>query len=361
MHWLRGAGLAGLRGMLPATPLASLRIEPADSQAFADSNISIIRPLLEVPRAEIASYCTAHGLQPRFDRSNLDTTYFRNRLRHKLIPLLEEYNPQFREVLRRSARIIADDYELLRTLADHAWTQISLREDDRSIAFDLRAWRQLHPSLQRSTIREAIHRLRRSLRNISWIHVENAVVALRDKPVGTRVTLPRGLTLSVNYDQFIIADADYVPSIHQYPQLHTSTLPVPVPGSVRLPSADWQIESRLIQREAYEEQHLTNRDPWQAFLDYEATGGDLFLRRRLPGDRFQPLGLGGHEQRIRDFMINVRIPQPARERFPLLASPLGIIWIPGWRIDTRAKITKHTRTILHVALRRLLRRRYSRE
>jgi len=353
MHWLRGAGLAGLRGMLPSTPLAGLRIYQPDEHLFSATNIKIIRPLLEIPRRDIEAYCAEHGLQPRFDRSNLDTTYLRNRLRHELIPLLETYNPNFRKITRRSARIITDDYALLKTLSAAAWAKVVTAESGQAITFDLHAWRELAVSLQRSVVREAIHRLRHSLRNINWIHVENAIVALRDRPVGTRVTLPRGLMLTISYDHFLIADTGYVECAPEYPQLVEDVMPVAVPGITPLPSSDWQLEAHIVPREAYREEHLGNPDPWQAFLDCDSTGKTLVLRCRQPGDHFQPLGLGGHQQKVRDFMINAKIPQPLRNRLPLLASPENIVWIPGWRIDMRTSVTDSTRHILHLVLHRI--------
>ena len=109
MHWLRGAGLAGLRGMRPKSPLGELRLGEEET---AMPDLLLIRPLLYVARSEIEAYCEAHELRPRFDRSNLDTTYFRNRLRHELLPHLEGYNPNIREVIRRSAQALSGDYEV---------------------------------------------------------------------------------------------------------------------------------------------------------------------------------------------------------------------------------------------------------
>jgi tRNA(Ile)-lysidine synthase len=81
MHFLRGAGLSGLRGMRPAGPLPG------------DPAITLLRPFLTTGRAEIEAYCQEHGLAPLTDASNTDTTYFRNRLRHELLPYLAGYNP----------------------------------------------------------------------------------------------------------------------------------------------------------------------------------------------------------------------------------------------------------------------------
>ncbi|HEY2979690.1 MAG TPA: tRNA lysidine(34) synthetase TilS, partial [Anaerolineales bacterium] len=86
MHFLRGAGLNGLQGMGYRTILRTF-----------DSAIPIVRPLLGIWREEVLAYCTTYGLQPHFDRSNASPEYLRNRLRHTLIPVLESYNPKFRE------------------------------------------------------------------------------------------------------------------------------------------------------------------------------------------------------------------------------------------------------------------------
>ena len=144
MHFLRGAGPAGLRGMLPATPIIDYRmLEPLmvqeargkrqengeraqQSCILHPASCVIIRPLLEVERVDIESYCTEQGLKPRFDRSNLDTTYFRNRLRHELLPLLETYNPNVRARLCHTAAVIAADYDLLAQLRERAWDDVLL-------------------------------------------------------------------------------------------------------------------------------------------------------------------------------------------------------------------------------------------
>ncbi len=346
MHWLRGAGLAGLRGMLPATPLSDYRLlEERDKEQEA---FTLIRPLLEVTRADVEAYCAEHNLQPRFDRSNLDTTYYRNRLRHELIPYLEGYNPGIREVVRRSAKVIADDYAYLQAELDRFWAQVVVSESGEAIKFDLAAWQSLPASFQRSTLRRAIHRLRRSLRNINWIHVEDARLALLEKPAGTQVTLPRGLMLTMSYQTFVVADEGYVELPTDLPLLAVDSLPLAVPGTTRLPESQWRVEARLLSRSELPPGWEDNEDPWQAFLDHGVTGSELTLRRRRPGDRFQPLGLGGRQTTLREFMINVKIPARWRHLVPIVASPQHIVWLAGWRVDERARVTASTEPVLHL-------------
>jgi len=348
MHWLRGAGLAGLRGMLPQTDLGGMRLEVAWPDR-PPLELQVIRPLLETPRAEIEAYCLEHGLKPCFDRSNLDTTYYRNRLRHELLPYLEGYNPNIREVLRRSAQVIGGDYDFLQAKLKRVWPAVVSSESRKAITFDLERWRALPTSQQRSTLREAVRRLRRSLRNINWIHIENALSALKDKPAGTRVTLPQGLMLTIGYHDFTVADEGYLPKA-DWPLLFVESLPLAVPGGTHLPDSNWCVEAALIERGEFNEDLLDHPHPWQAFLDYDKAG-ELVLRQRRSGDRFQPLGLGGHEKSLHTFMIDVKIPRSLRGFVPIVASHRRIVWVAGWRVDERVKITESTKRVLHLAFR----------
>ncbi len=350
MHFLRGSGLAGLRGMLPLTSLGDYRL--LDGQP---RSLRLIRPLLEIPRAEIEAYCAFYGLQPRFDLSNLDTTCFRNWLRHQVIPLLERHNPNLREVLCRSARVLTDDYALLRVLLEETWLRVVRGETDQSIVFDLAAWRALHPSLQRSTLREAIHRLRRSLRNINFLHVENALRVACDGTTGDRATLPQGLMLTVGYDRLTVADAEAVEPLPDWPLLLPGgePLPVSVPGLTLLPGADWALQAELLGPDDLPEGWQANADPWRAFLDADAVGQTPWLRTRHPGDRFQPQGLGGHTVKLADFLTNQKVPRAARDRLPLLVGEGGIGWVCGQRPDHRACVREKTERVLFVRFIRL--------
>jgi tRNA(Ile)-lysidine synthase len=358
MHFLRGSGLAGLRGMLPATPMEELRLEmgewKAGNESVADlspshlKSLTLVRPLLDISRAEIEAYCAHHNLQPRFDRSNLDTTYFRNRLRHELIPYLETYNSNIRAVLRRMAAVVAADYELLRDELDATWEQTVRFETQQVVTFDLTAWRALPLALRRSTIREAIHRLRRALRNIDFVHVEKAIEILTTGETGSQATLPQGLMLTIGYDIFTVADEDF----HALPDLPLllagEALEVTVPGDTGLPRSGWDLHANLLPGSAVSDEVLTSAGGWEAYLDAAVVGRAPRLRPRRPGDHFHPLGMGGRGKRLNEFMINEKIPAFWRERIPLLVNSQDeILWVCGWRPDERAAVGKDTERLVH--------------
>lgn len=352
MHWLRGSGLAGLRGMLPSIPLAEYRLlESTASQGIA--KVTLIRPLLDVTRSEIEAYCRYHGLEPRFDRSNLDTTYFRNWLRHEILPLLATHNPNVKEVLRRSAHVIADDYELLRALLRQTWPALVVEEQTDRIVFHLGAWRALPKSLQRSTIREAVHRLRRSLRDITFLHVENAVRVACHGTTGDRSTLPRGLMLTLDYDRLIIAPAGasrWFPNWPLLPQDFQSQ-PIRIPGCTRLPESEWVLEAKLLEVSEVSSRWAKTPEPWSEFLDAESTGPSLRLRTRLPGDHFQPLGMKGHTVKLADFLTNQKVPRHVRDRLPLLVRNTEIVWVCGQRLDERFRVRDDTSRVLALRFR----------
>ncbi len=351
MHFLRGAGPAGLRGMLPLAPLADYRLlqpflqQPAPNTQRPASSISIIRPLLEVPRSEIERYCADQGLTPRFDRSNLDTTHFRNRLRHELLPLLESYNPNVRARLCHTAAVVAADYELLTRLREQAWASVVEEEREAAIVFDRAGWQALSVALQRATIRQAAYRLRRSLRDVEFVHVEHArQVGLRGD-TGAQATLPMGLALTVGYDTLTIGDAGAAGPPPDEPLLwRTDPLPVQVPGATPLPRSEWTLQAEVLD-EWDARKIAANPDPWTAYLDLDALPGPLALRPRRRGDRFRPQGMAGHQVKLSAFLINLKVPRAWRDRVPLLAAGDEVVWVCGRRIGEGITVGPETRRV----------------
>jgi len=351
MHWLRGAGLAGLRGMGHKIEIQNSKFKISEGESeFRISNFEfrIVRPLLDVTRAEIEAYCRRHHLAPRQDRSNLDTTFFRNRLRQEVLPYLETLNPHLRQVLLHSSRVIADDYALLSRNADAVFAEIA-RQVDGAIVFDRAAWRALHPALQRGTLRAAVEELRGDLRDIDWTPIEDARRVALDKSTGAAATLPGGLILTVGYVDLTIAATARGGPAPDLPQLHAERVDLPTQGVTELPNSDWVVETDVTARP---ETAMPEPQRWRARLDLDKCRGNAYLRRRRPGDRFQPAGMNGHTKALHEFMIDAKIPRLARDRLPLLVVDERIAWVCGWRIDERARATAETREFWQVTFRK---------
>jgi len=343
MHLLRGSGLHGLRGIQPTVLLKQL------GQPSSPDGLLLIRPLLEVTRAEILAYCQHYQLNAQVDESNQDTNFFRNRLRHELIPYLESYNPNIRQLLRQTAKIITAEVDLLELYRDECWQALVVGETAQSIEFDLSIWLRLPIALQRAMLRRAMFKLVHHLRNISFEHIETAITIIATRrQTGVRATLPQDIEVTIRYNKLIITPITNelldttVPYMPQAQPLNLA-----VPGITLIPQTPWQITITVLLAKQIP-QHLNQTSPWEGYFDADVMGDTLMLRTRLPGDRFCPLGLHGQHQKLKDFLINVKIPADQRDYIPLLVAHNQIMWVCGYRLANMPAIKETTHQIYHI-------------
>jgi tRNA(Ile)-lysidine synthase len=186
--------------------------------------------------------------------------------------------------------------------------------------------------------------LRRSLRNINWVHIENAVQALQTGTTGMLVTLPRQLEAALEYEQFTIGSKGHAAPLPDMPRVRAE-VPLPLPGRTSLPDSHWSLTAEVVDRHSVDPAALRHAGPWQAYLDYAVSGSQLAVRPRRSGDRFWPQGLD-KPTTVNNFMINAKIPRAWRNTIPLLVSPQQVLWVAGWRIDERARVTEKTTQVL---------------
>jgi len=325
MHLIRGTGTRGLRGLQPISRWQS---------AQKEGKAIIIRPLLPISRQETASYCHQHRLMPRLDVTNLSLSPLRNRIRHQLLPRLQSYNPRVVEALLRTARITSDDLTFIDREASKAWSRI-IQEQADTIVLDKAGFCQLPRALQRHILRAAIEKLSGNLKDTESHHIEAMLTAL-NKPAGKRLSLPRGLIFTIDYNKYLLSPDPA--SLSPLPTLGAES-PLKIPGQTVLNG--WRVTADIVKRDQMPEK----ASGLTAHLDFEKTGDKIAMRRRQPGDRFQPLGMD-QPKKLGEFMIDAKIPRAWRERVPIVRSPQHILWVVGWRIDNRVKVTDSTKQIL---------------
>ncbi len=328
LHALRGAGPAGLRGMRPVVPWAEWAAEytavHVENVPFSTRTAALlIRPLLETTRAEVLAYCAQHQLIPAEDPSNSSPRYARSRVRHRLLPALAAHNPQVVAALGRTAQICADDYAFIQSALDAAWPTLAT-EMPGGLELSLAAWRGLHPALHRYALRRAAARL--GVAELSFAQVEVARAAL-DSGRTLRLPLAHRLRLDVGYHGARIM-AEGAPAPADLPQLAADTLPLAAPGRTPL-GGGW---AGIVQHEP-----PARPSPWWVAIPAELASS-LALRRRRPGDRFRPAG-GRGERRLQDFFVDRKIPQGARDAWPILVAEAAILWVAGLRADERADVS----------------------
>ena len=333
MHFLRGSGQAGLKGMLPRSNLGSMVLgdrAEAEGRAAGALPLILIRPLLGTSRATVEAYCEEKGLQPRQDASNADLAYTRNRLRHSVLPILEQENPNIRATLARTAAVLAAEQALAERQVDALWAQCVTPDISRGdrVIFSRLAWQGLSHAGRLGLLRRAFIRLSGDATDIEFDQLERGVQLINRTSQGRRFLPPIGqCELSPEW----VTLTAWGPSMAFRPPYRVM---LDLNGQLR---PGW----RLVAEPTTDEPDET--DPWVATVAAEALTGPLTVRRRQAGERLQPLGMGGKHMKLSDLMVNAKIMWRARAYWPVVVCEGQVVWVPGLRLDERFAVRPDTR------------------
>jgi tRNA(Ile)-lysidine synthase len=303
MHLLRGSGLGGLSG-----------IAPRSAWPFGpDTKVGLIRPLLSVTRADTLSYCAALGIEALTDESNESPEFLRNRLRQELIPSLRQYNHDVEAALVRLADAARADNAVLDHLAEGAIERI-----DGGISLSrelLNGWPQ---ALRRRACIAAYEALLGDARDVSQRHLTALDRLLTHGQTGDHLDLPRGVSATLKQESLVFASD---PVARAMPE---DCAHLPVPGEAMFGELSLRAGGPAILTAVVVE------------VDAEAAGNRLAVRRRRPGDRFQPLGMR-ETKKLQDFLVDEHVPRSERDSIPIFENERGIIWVGGLRIADWAR------------------------
>ena len=182
LRLLRGAGATGLAGMRPRAG-------------------DILRPLLDVSRADVLDHLRERGLAWREDPSNADPAHRRNRVRHELLPYLEaRFNPEIRAALARTASLLADEAAHVRAEAEALLGRVA-REEEGTLVLGRLSLAEAPTPVARVAIRLALLRAG-GLGQVGAVHVDKALRLIRSKaPSGRRLPLPGGREARFTHDE----------------------------------------------------------------------------------------------------------------------------------------------------------------
>jgi tRNA(Ile)-lysidine synthase len=297
----RGTGPAGLAGMKPKSG-------------------KIIRPLLFASREQISSYAEEHRIEFREDRSNSEVIYTRNKIRHNLLPLLEEINPSIIDTLTETAARFSELNEILRDFISGLKNDLMSR-DDVNYLFDLAKLRSY--SDNRTILFELFREF--SLNSAMLIDLQHIIEGSPGSYIYTgthRIIRDRDkliVTSPGEADQYTatIRDVDELDRIDG------------ISAEVRYVDDGFHIP----------------HDNTIAALDLDRIEFPLILRRWQPGDFFYPLGMKDRKK-LSDYFIDRKYSVPEKEKKLIVESAGKIICIIGDRIDDRYKITPETKKVL---------------
>ena len=325
MNLLRGAGVSGLKGILPVR------------------EGKFIRPLLAFSRKEIEDFVAQLGLQPRCDATNYQLDYLRNRVRLELIPALERaYNSNIQNVLNQTAELLQAESDYLEMLAHDAFQVCRVESSTAdTVVLDRCLFREYHLALRRRILRLAVAEVFGEVRDLYFNHFESMLNLIDGEAPNSALDLPNGGAFRRAYDRVLIqktADS-YTPFEYE----------VVVPGHTALPLLDAEMIATVVEQPM----NCTVADKFpdgkfQAVFDLDRLQLPLALRQRRDGDRFHPFGMRG-TKKLKDLLIDAKIPQQERGRVPVLMSGDEIIWVVGYRTSEPFKVRAETKHQLYLS------------
>jgi tRNA(Ile)-lysidine synthase len=377
----RGSGLAGLCGI---------------PRVRREADICYIRPLLCVTREEIEAYLDELGQPYCTDRTNLDETYARNRIRRSILPQLTAVNAQAVLHMNQNAEKISEAYEFICEYAEKIYREQAVKEQGH-VVLPVPKLRSLHPAVLHELLRQVLFEAAGHRKDISAIHVEQLerLMALQS---GRKISLPYGLCAYMEYDALHVCRADETGGelspvegfwvSEEVLRAAAGERPCSTDGMdtgrtaevcfcsvcgmdtggpadacfgslsgvcTSREAAAWfplwdgkdagSMRARVWRTQAPLEE-ITKKSYTKQF-DYDKIKSGFFVRKRQAGDYFV-LDSQGHKKKLSDYMVNEKIPARLRGSIPLLAQESEVLWVVGGRISASCRVTKDTTRIMEI-------------
>lgn len=298
----RGTGLEGLTGI-------------------PEENGSIVRPLLHFTRAEILEYAKENNITWREDASNASDKYLRNKIRHHLVPLLQEINPNFMEAFQKTQSYLQESAGLVEDASIMVYQQVAKQEED-SITFDLNQLKKL------PNYNAYLYQWLNEFGFTAWNDVYDLVDAVSGKQI-----FASNFRLLKNRDSLILSKIlveDEVGTYFIAKEQQEISIPL-------------KLTFKSVANPAFESNKII-------FVDGDKLQYPLELKRWQEGDSFQPFGMGGKSKKLSKFFKDEKLSLLEKEQCWLLWSANTLVWITGLRQDERFKITENTSNILKIEL-----------
>jgi tRNA(Ile)-lysidine synthase len=400
-HLLRGCGLAGLAGMVAETDIilheASInyvspvgafeqqekltlpKAVPASSAGplKGKRQTKILRPLLRFSKAQLEDYARRRDLRWREDSSNLELKFRRNRIRYELLPLLKSrFNPQITNALERLASIAASADYYLHAEAEARLAEIVKEKQPDKIILDIEQFWKYFPIIRFYVVRSVLRTLLGKEVEPTFLEISRMLALMRpsghEKPAGgmkprrpvtgKRYVWRQQVEVSIDHDgavfQRLELEGEERGAVSEERKLASRftlcasrlMLPVTIGHPCLIPNSGMAL---LAERKALSPDWRRQVSDHSQFVDAEKVQGSLRVRFPQPGDRFSPLR-GGDDpagsKKLSDFFTDLKVPFHRRHLTPVLECDSGIVWVCGYRIGNRFKITPATQTVLHLQL-----------
>ncbi|MBQ6728846.1 MAG: tRNA lysidine(34) synthetase TilS [Bacteroidales bacterium] len=302
INLLRGAGLRGLKGMLP-------------------QNGVIIRPLLWASREQIRQYAVENQILWREDHTNAESVYLRNKIRNQLLPVFDELKPEARQGLYKSLEYLASENELYRELLKEKLSQIVKRNDE------VQSFPTFNSQLSTLNFQLLFEWLRQYNFNADQCRF---IFETMNTGIGNKY-FSSTHQLIIGRDDLQLSEIKAIENEEVQIGVGEDVIVLPIHLCFS------KLEKTL--------DFVIDKSPDVAQLDFDKLKFPLTLRHWRHGDRFHPLGMKGSKL-LSDFFVDQKFTEWQKRNVWLLVSADGdILWVVGYRIDERYKVTISTKTI----------------
>jgi tRNA(Ile)-lysidine synthase len=302
INFVRGTGLDGLTGI-------------------PEQNDKVIRPILILSRQELEQYARENNIQWREDSSNASDKYLRNKIRHNLVPILKELNPDFLSSFQKTQTYLQESQTMAEDASIMVYQQVA-KENGEDIHFDLNQLKKL------PNYKSYLYQWLNEYGFSAWDDIYDLVDGQSGKQV-----FSNKFRLLKNRDFLILSPINLEVDIEEY-FIYKNQKEVNIPLNLSFCKvADISLVPNTT-----------------IFVDEDKLWFPLDLRRWKKGDSFQPLGMEGKSKKLSKFFKDQKLSLIEKEKIWILCSDNQIVWIVGLRQDERFKVKNTTKNILKIQL-----------
>jgi len=293
---------------------------------------NIVRPFMIFTRNEILVYAAKKKIPWREDRTNSSIRYVRNKIRHKVVPVLKELNPNLLDTFYSTLENLKGSQQIVKDHIQNIKEKI-IRSDKNELHFSIPELKKL------SNPRIYLFEILKEYGFTEW----NDVADLLDRQSGKQV-FSKTHRLLKDRDVLILSEMLKQEEIERF-EIPKNTTEIKIPIALKLETVDIPFDTKNHQTKVLDE--LIFDDKNTISIDYNKVEFPLILRKWQKGDFFFPIGLNG-KKKVSKFFKDEKLSLTDKENIWLLCSKNDIVWVVGKRLDDRCKVTKSTSKILKI-------------
>lgn len=323
MRIMRGTGLQGLRGI----------------EYIRDNKI--IRPILDIERSEIEAYCEKYELNPRIDKTNLESIYTRNKIRLELIPYMKDnFNPNVIESIVRMTNSLKSDSDYIDLEAERSFKEVSTLKED-SVEIGLPKYSNLHNAIKVRILRSAIKHIIGDTNFVDQKHIEDIIELECESKLNKMLNLPRGIFAYRRKNIIILTTKEIVSEEIDF------CYNIPSNGFIKIKELNLVLETQKMSIDRYKSIKL---DKTSKGFDFDKIKGGIVVRSRKQGDKIK---LAGGSKKVKDLFIDLKIPREDRCKVPVITDDEGILCVGDYKTSENYKIDSETKEVLKISFKKL--------